>query len=177
MKKLTILFPAFILTITVAFHTACSSSLLKPFQSKSALNLEAAIVYKMGGVQPIARQEFYLLDRDLNEIFKEQGEVQAKSLGGVARKRYYELNDLVYPVVNRNEFASLTNDVIPKYVKYRIQTDFQGKAQLKDINPGRYYLYGNSETRGGRAVWNLQVDLKTGENSIVLDQNNAAKAN
>ncbi len=160
---------AFLILIVAVFAlTACKQT--------STVNFEAAIVYKMGGVQPVARQEFYLLDKDLEEIFKEQGKIQTKTVTGIFRERYYELSDLVYPVLYKEEFASLTNDVIPRYVKYKLQTDFQGKAQLKDVIPGTYHLYGNIETRGGRAVWNLRVDLKAGENSVVLDQNNAAKA-
>lgn len=154
--------------------TTCNQT---PTVKTSVVNLEAAIVYKMGGVQPVARQEFYLLEKDLDDIFKEQGEIQTTVFGGGMTKRYYNLKDLVYPVVYKDAFDSLTNNVIPRYAKYKLQTDFQGKAQLKDVTPGTYYLYGNIETRGGRAVWNLKVDLKTGENSIVLDQNNAAKAN
>ena len=151
--KTSYAFHIFIVAILVL--TACNNT--------ATVNLEAALIYKMGGVQPVARQEFYLLDKDLNEILTEQGN--------------YDLNDLVYPIANKEENSLLTTEIIPKHIKYKLQTDFQGKAQLKDILPGIYYLYGNSETRGGRAVWNLKVDLKAGENSVILDQNNVAKAN
>jgi hypothetical protein len=70
-----------LIPILVLFVTACAH-IGEP--EKSMLNIEVGIDYQYGGVQPVARQEFYLLDADLNEI-----------LGGIAGespKRLWELS-------------------------------------------------------------------------------------
>ena len=78
MRKL-ISIPILILLFTACAHTG--------EQGKSVLNLEVGIDYKYGGVQPVARQEFYLLNADLNEL-----------LGGTAegsKIRLWELTSFV----------------------------------------------------------------------------------
>ena len=63
------------------------------------------------------------------------------------------------------------------HILQTITTDFGGKASFQPVATGTYYLMGVTETpSGGWAVWNLRVDLKPGQNSVTLDQNNAAHA-
>jgi hypothetical protein len=72
--------------------------------------------------------------------------------------------------------AERAQAAIKQHAVQTVSTDFSGKAQFTDIKPGNYYITGLSGTRGGFAVWNLPVEVKAGQNSVLLDQNNAATA-
>lgn len=65
---------------------------------------------------------------------------------------------------------------INEHIVLTVKTDFEGKARFEGLPPGRYFLFARTETRGGSAVWNLAIDIRPGQNSIVLDQSNAAVA-
>jgi len=52
--------------------------------------------------------------------------------------------------------------------------DNTGHATLRpDTPPGFYYVSGSARGPGGVLVWDIKVELKSGDNSIVLGQNNA----
>jgi len=151
---------------------------------KGTLNIEAAIVYKVGGSQPLARVKFYLLDQDLEQIFKEAGDTEDERYNENIKKwekhkRPFKVDDLITfqnnPYLFEEEQSRLKS-AIAEHIKYTVETDFQGKAQLSNIETGIYYLYGITDTRGGTALWNLRLEIKNGSNSVMLDQNNALEA-
>jgi hypothetical protein len=152
----------------------------------ASLNLEAQIVYTMGGPQPVARQEFYLLDVD---PFSVKQEKQNTSTQG---ETIYVLS-----VINWNMFAEqvrlaqerdipLDKKLIPMVANAKVflaphivqtaQTDFQGRAVFENLSPGDYWLMGIAETRSSAAFWNYKVTIESGENKVLLDQNNALYA-
>ena len=53
------------------------------------------------------------------------------------------------------------------------QTDFKGHALFEKIKPGTYWLMGMAETRAAFAFWDFKVTVASGENKLMLDQNNA----
>jgi hypothetical protein len=138
------------------------------------LTVQAGIVYKMGGAQPVARTTFHLLRRDLLEI-----------LGGVGLRSERNMNLLQtfafatrYHTTTKNyaEFYQVAAAAISPNIVATMVTDFSGIGQFSSIPAGTYYLMGYTETRGGFALWNVPVAVSTGQNGIVLDQNNAAIA-
>jgi hypothetical protein len=158
-------------------------------KKEGKLEIEAAILYKMGGAQPIARNEFYLLGESADEILKESNlkpkqiakfEEMAKNVGISNTSKNYNLLMLH----SANQLSKLESDylnsvriLMEKHAVKTLKTDLQGKAQVSDLEPKTYYLYGYSETRGGGAIWNLPIDIKAGQNSITIDQSNAFNAN
>lgn len=189
MNKITLLFPALIFTLTIAFFIGCSSSPLKPVQSKSTLNIEAAIVYKMDGVQPVARSRFYLLDKSAEEILRSANlKPQSDTLDKMwetARKRGLDPNSLLH--LDLLKLALKTPKDFPEYFvklnaeieKHTIKsdlTDLQGKTQFNEIESNRYFIFGMAETRGGYVVWDLPIEIKDEKQAIILDQNNAVSA-
>jgi hypothetical protein len=149
-------------------HSSCSIF-------SGTLNLEAAIIYQFGGAQPVAKEKFYLLDQDLEQIVKEAGETEDFKPGTGDYKRPYNMEDVKFPSLLNKQFREL-QPIIAKHIKYTLETDFQGKAQLSNISIGTYYLYGVAETRKGSSVWNLKVEINRGDNKISLSQNNALYA-
>ena len=139
-----------------------------PIEEKATVDIEAAVVYKMGGAQPLAREKFYLLDSDLESILKSAGLKSESSTGLVATLGFA----VQYPEQNPG-FYNRGMAAIRKHVKYTVLTDFKGKAQFQDVVPRTYYLFGMSNTRGGFAIWNMKTKVVAGNNSIVIDSNNA----
>jgi hypothetical protein len=141
-----------------------------PPQQSTTLSIEAGIIYKMGGNQPVARTEFMLLDQSLETVLRE---------GGVSEGRTGVLSTYAFAVKYPEQFpgvAVAAQRAIKAHLVSSVSTDFAGKAQFTDLKPGSYYLAGLSSTRKGFAIWNLPVEVKAGQNSLFLDQNNAATA-
>jgi hypothetical protein len=54
-------------------------------------------------------------------------------------------------------------------------TDLQGKAKFEGLQKKRYYIFSATETRSGFCIWDLPVEIKEGQQSIILDQSNAVE--
>lgn len=134
------------------------------------LSIEAGIIYKMGGNQPVSRTEFMLLDQSLETILTEAG-IPPRTTGVLSSYAFAMLYPSQFPGV-----AEKAQAAIKQHAVQTVSTDFSGKAQFTDIKPGSYYVAGLSSTRKGFAIWNLPVEVKAGQNSVFLDQNNAASA-
>lgn len=65
-------------------------------------------------------------------------------------------------------------DRIGPYSAAFVKFDASGKALLPALNLGTYYVFSMSRYNDRSIVWNLPVNLKSGQNSVVLDAKNAA---
>ncbi len=147
------------------------------------LNMEAQIIYSMGGPQPVARQTFYLLDTDLKEIPRlKENSLKAEDKASV--ETFASLVALLYLAQGGGGQQNLekkgTMEVFLKSkplwesnIIRSVQTDFKGQAAFEGLKPGDYWLVGIAETRMSVALWNHKVTVKAGENKVLLDQNNA----
>lgn len=134
----------------------------------TTLAIEAGIIYKSGGNQPVARIEFRLLDVDFASLLSAGGLPPDPNLDPIATwgaKTRYPSED---PVLLR------INEGIKQHTTQSAITDFNGKAEFTDIKPGKYFIFARAQTRGGFAIWDLPIEIKGGRNSVLLDQNNAA---
>lgn len=152
-------------------------------KQNGTLALEAGLVYRSGDVKPVARTEFHLLDKELAQLLQDAGVrppeksiIAGTGAGGnlafsfALAARYNSLPD------NQPFYLAAMEAIKPHIVK-TVTTDFSGKATIDVVPAGSYYLMGISATPRGFAFWNLPVEIKAGQNSLVLDQNNAAYAN
>jgi hypothetical protein len=149
---------------------AAAPAAAAPPRQSTTLLIEAGIIYKMGGNQPVARTEFMLLDQSLEAVLRE---------GGVSEGRTGVLSTYAFAVKYPEQFpgvAAAAQRAIKAHLVSSVSTDFAGKAQFTDLKPGSYYLAGLSSTRKGFAIWNVPIEVKAGQNSLFLDQNNAATA-
>lgn len=155
---------------------------------ENVLSVEAALVFKSGDVKPVARTEFFLLNKSFDTILAESGfmsSISASSLPQRIKDNFSNMNK-INPVktfavaVNVSEnietlqlpLAKVINDT-KSHIAYSTTTDFQGKAQFKDIKAGEYFLFGYTKVGESVAVWNLKTEVKSGQNTITLDQKNA----
>ncbi len=131
---------------------------------KGTVDIEAKIATKSGAIEPVQKEKFYLLDKDLQSILSD-ADIQDET--GQGLNTAFGLS-VVYPDKYR-ETNKKSLDAINKHVKYDVLTDASGKAQMKDVKPGSYYLFGITKTRNGYAIWSSPVAIQTGDNKLVLD--------
>ena len=131
---------------------------------KGSVSLEAKILSRSGGAQPVRAEKFYLLNKDLQSILDDadiedesgQGLVNAFGLSIVYPDRYSE--------VRRKALAEIS-----KHAVYNALTDAGGKANMKDVKPDSYYLFAITKTGSGFAVWSQPVTIQAGQNSLILE--------
>lgn len=146
-------------------------------KAKSTLSFDTGIVFRTGDIKPVARTKFYLLDKDLVSILSgfshrhpQTGITEVvTSLMGIYISYCSSENSNEWPDRNMRVWERLTPHVVQK-----VTTDFSGKATFKQIPPGKYYLIGCTSMMRSTIVWNLEVDLSSGNNDLTLDQNNAS---
>jgi hypothetical protein len=173
MKAKKILIAA--ITVTFALSAATVSNAQKkrkvPKAKKAAvsqkgnLSIEAGIIFDSGQVNPVARAEFYLLKASAEEV------IQASSNGQTALENI--TLDLNFPIFKSGGVSRAMTAIEP-YIVSSIITSFQGKATFQPVKTGNYYLFGFTKAGKSAVVWNLQIPIKGGTNSIILDNNNAA---
>jgi len=54
-----------------------------------------------------------------------------------------------------------------------VRADGTGKATFAGVAPGTYYLMGSTLVGGQMLLWDVKVELRTGANTIALNQGNA----
>ena len=188
-KKLILSFLALLLLFTIA----CNKTELEANKTVSnskpsaVLEIESALIYKYGGVQPNARTSFYLLDKSAKEILKSaavmpQGEKFEQTKAALAKQgqNIEDANPLFWIKIASKYpdyfpgFLPKALSEIKKHIVKSTTTDLQGKAKFEGLEYGRYYIYGTVEARDGWAViWDLPIEIKDEKQSLILDQNNA----
>lgn len=158
-------------------------------QDNSSLEFQAAIDYKVGGVQPVTNTTFYLLDKSAEETIRTAGikphTEEFEKMVDVMKKRGNQsdtvtslfwlklaLKDKTHMF---GDYAPLLMAEIKKNSIKSTNTDLQGKAKFEGLQQKRYYIFSLTETRGGVCIWDLPVDIKGEKQSIILDQSNAVE--
>jgi len=59
------------------------------------------------------------------------------------------------------------------YTAAVVRIDPSGKATFLGVPAGSYYVFGTTHSNHVALSWDVRVDLKSGTNSLVLDQKNA----
>lgn len=144
-----------------------------PAPSTGSLAMEAGIIYNMGGNQPVGRTAFALLNASLASLIQDSGyrsrfnQIDLISAWGIDRQ---------YPNTSNAEVLSRIDAAISEHTIKTVTTDFNGRAVFENVQPGSYFLVGIAQTRRGHAIWNVPIEIKAGQNTIILDQHNAASA-
>lgn len=139
----------------------------------SVLSFDTGLVFKSGDVKPVARGTFYLLDESMESIMKQTGFQAPKD------KTFLDVLAIMYHgrrIQTYNNAFNNAMNLIKPHVIATITTDFSGKAEFSSVPSGTYYLFGINQLFDNVVVWDLKVDLKSGRQSVTLDQNNAAVA-
>ena len=134
-----------------------------PAPDKATVSLEAKVTNRAGNILPVKAEKFYLLDEDLESILRDadiedttgQGLVNAFGLSVLFPERYSEINKNALSEINKHRV-------------YDTLTDSTGKAQIKNVKPGSYYLFGITKSKNGFAVWSSPVTINPGQNALNL---------
>jgi hypothetical protein len=125
--------------------------------------VDAKVSTRTGGIQPVKNEKFYLLDKDLEEILSD-ADIDDET--GQGLRNAFGLS-VLYPD-RYGDVRSKALSAIGRHTKYTALTDASGKAQIKDIKPDTYYLFGITKTRTGFAIWSSQVSITPGQNVLNL---------
>ena len=125
--------------------------------------LEAKVTNRNGTPQAVRNARFYLLDKDIETLLRdaELEPIEGQSLA----------NSIGLAMLQPDRFGSFYNQalaVIRKHAKYTGTTDGSGKAQLSNIEPDTYYLFGITRTGTGYALWTNSVSILAGDNNLNL---------
>jgi len=147
-------------------QTGTQSTTIVPVSTpndKGLISLEAKLATRSGGTQPVPREKFYLLDKDLQSILLEAGINDEEGLGLTNAFGVSVVNPSKYRETNQKALAA-----IKRHIVYSTTTDSSGKAQIKEIKPDSYYLFAITKTPRGFAIWDALVSVQAGQNSLVL---------
>ena len=131
--------------------------------TKGTAVIQAKVITKNNTQQPVKGQRFYLLDKDIEQILTEarvdpiEGNTLTASMGLAAA-----MPDM-YGDFQRRAMAAIKN-----HIKYAGTTDSNGKAQVGNIDPNSYYLFGVVRSGNGFAIWSSPVAINAGENVLDL---------
>jgi hypothetical protein len=134
-----------------------------PPSSKGTVIIDAKIAPRTGAPRPVRNEKFYLLDKDLETILSEariepiEGQTLTNSLG----------LSVVFPD-RYGDFNRKALRAIKEHIKYAGQTDSSGKAELGNIDPDSYYLFGVTRAGNGFAIWSSPVSIIAGQNMLNL---------
>jgi hypothetical protein len=162
MKKHPLIILTTLTLVTVPlFFNACSASV-------GNLEIEAQIVYQIGGPQPVARETFYLYDVDPATL----------NIPGAEKSRHSIATWITSFNMGGSSFGpSKDVEAVTKpHIVKTVKTDFQGKAVFNDLTPRDYWLVGKAETRGNfPEYWIYEVIVRPGDNKVLLSQDNSIK--
>lgn len=154
-------------TVTTPPPSQSSSTTTIPSENvpvdKGLVTLEAKVMTRTGGIQSVKNEKFYLLKKDLESILSE---ADIEDEGGQGLKNSFGLS-VLYPDRYRETNTKALNE-IKKNIVYSTMTDAGGKAQIKDVKPDSYYLFGITKTAKGFAIWDSPVTITNGQNVLNL---------
>ncbi len=137
--------------------------------TNKTITMKAALIYKVGAAQPVARKKFYLLKEDVSTkekiFFTTKGSAKAINDATPAGSSLPPLSD------------GINESNIKDYIVTTTETDFDGNAKFQNVPSGTFYIVGYTATREefGYIVWNVKIDTTKSTETVFLDQNNAFK--
>ena len=167
------------LSVLIVLFAGCKQAEQKPINH--SLPIKVAIIYNFGGAQAVAREDFYLLNKDVTQVWKEAGLLNVEKLRLPSMTKTpseesvfrfsFALDRLRVTEGKPSQFEAAVKPFIVKTVN----TDFEGNATFENVPQGDYYIYGVTETRSGYAVWNYRVSTQDNK-TVLLDNKNAIYA-
>jgi hypothetical protein len=134
--------------------------------------IDAKVAARSGAATAVRNEKFYLLDKDLESILSDadlepiEGQTLANSFG----------LSVLYPD-RYGDFHRSALSAIRRHIKYSGTTDSSGKAQMANIEPDSYYLFGITRTGGGFAIWSDPVSIQAGDNVLNLSPQRITEMN
>jgi hypothetical protein len=147
------------------------------------VKLETGIVYMMGGTEPVAREKFLLLSKSIKELLIEAAAEPAIKQSVFAEEvtsaklaaQTDQAAAVTYLLFRDTEpFSGPTQRALSAATVAQVTTGFDGKGTFEPVPVGSYFVFGLTLLRGDKVprLWCVPVQVKRGEQTVVLDQNN-----
>ena len=139
------------------------------------VNFDAVVTSYNGKSKEAFYSEFFVLNRNLNDLLSEQG-IDLSLYSGV--ENYAELwaqsrkNSFLYPDLQKNIRNILLAEVDKGNGK-RVRTDINGAATVQNLTKGNYFI-GTAALGKIGVTWNVPVSLNNGVNKVSLTLANAS---
>jgi hypothetical protein len=120
------------------------------------------------GANPLVGTTIFLYRDSLANVLRKAGAsvAPAASAGEAVRTMVISCR----PPADCSSMAAAMEPLIAS----RALIDSSGRATITPpVPPGRYFVSGTARSHDSVLVWDIKVDLKQGDNSVVLDQSNA----
>jgi hypothetical protein len=117
-----------------------------------------------GGANPLAGRTFLVLRDSLENILVRSGWKRQGSATATAA--------WLHACETRDPSCQVGTQQVRSYLVASTTLDANGGTTFQDARPGTYYLFGQVLLNKVQLVWDLQVILKPGPNSVTLDQRN-----
>lgn len=139
---------------------------------KGSVVISAKLAQDRGVPLPVRNSSFFLLEKSVESILEDagvepiEGNTLAASLG--------------LSVVDPDRFGDFNREamrVVSSSAKYNGTTDGSGNANLRDVAPGQYYIFGLTRAGSGFALWNSPVSIVPGENILNLTPQRVTEVN
>ena len=140
-----------------------SQTSVPPEVTKGRVTIEARVATRTGTPAVVKNEKFYLLDEDLETILSN---ADLEPISGQSLTNSFGLS-VLYP----NRYGTFYKDAlaaIRKHIKYSGTTNSAGKAELANIEPDGYFLFGITRTGNGFALWSNPVTIQAGDNILNL---------
>jgi hypothetical protein len=117
---------------------------------------------------PLVGTTFFLYRDSLANVLRKAG--ASVATGATAGEAFRTMVMSCQPPADCSAMAAAMEPLIAG----RAVIDRAGRgAMTPPVPPGRYYVSGFARSRDSVLVWDIKVDLKPGDNSVVLEQSNA----
>lgn len=164
---------AIILSICVLLITA-----VYIYKLNSTLSIETGLVLRSGDIKRVPRTQFHLLDESFANILNNSNfsydnyEASSNKDKSLVYSNYL-LNKKYIALDKNQKNYDRAWALIKPHITQTVITDFNGKATFKSIKSGKFYLVGDTMINNSQVIWDYEVNLKSGKNTVTLDQDNA----
>jgi len=146
----------------------------------STLSLEVALRLQSEDVKPVAETIFYLLDDSLPKILRDAKVKLPRDVSPSDDSYVSEFGKLSQYTGSRedSQFIDHAMAALQPHIIQSIKTDSSGKAQFNPVPVGNYYVMGTAHVSMVCCfvIWNLKIELKSPQSSVILNRDNAAYA-
>ena len=143
-------------------------------EGDAMLNLKVEVQFLNNRNRPAGFTEFFLVDRDLDQIMAGAG-IRLPGNEGIGSYAEYWARSIQRGYRFPGAAASIRN-ALANQSMLRIKTNSLGEANIENVKAGKYFLVGASTLGQVGIVWSKNVDLSNGNNQVSLNLRDAAWA-
>jgi hypothetical protein len=163
--SLAVLKPGTIIGANMASANNPSSMAPLPGAATGGVLSLSAFPSQSGAANPLAGHLIFLMKDSMNSVLMKSGMHPPE---GKTAVQAWDASCMQKAPACQQAVAGLK-----PYVERMARADASGNATFSNLPDGSYYVFTSSHNANPALTWDVRVDVKSGANSIVLDQKNA----